>query len=146
MKGENKYHLIVAGGGTAGTLCAIAAARSGLKTAIVEKNAYLGGMATGAGLTEMNAAAFQGKLLYNGIENEVFSEMIEHGQAQYHFAVPMSSNPDVKIDRLRYNPEILKIILETKALEAGVELFYETEVCDASEKEESCFIECSARC
>ena len=53
MSGEKRYDLVVAGGGTAGTLCAIAAARSGMKTAVIERNAYLGGMAAGAGLTEM---------------------------------------------------------------------------------------------
>lgn len=138
MREENRYDLIVAGGGTAGTLCAIAAARSGLRTAVIERNAYLGGMATGAGLTEMNAAGFQGKPLYRGIEDEIFREMISSGHAQYHFAVPMSSNPDVKVDRLRYDPEILKLILEEKALQAGVELLYETEVCSAGEDETGC--------
>ena len=57
MPTTSKYNLIVAGGGTAGILCALAAARTGLKTAIVEKNTYLGGMACGSGLTEMNAVS-----------------------------------------------------------------------------------------
>ena len=56
MLTNDYYDLIVIGGGTAGTLCAIAAARSGLKTAVIERNSWLGGMACGSGLTEMNAA------------------------------------------------------------------------------------------
>lgn len=145
MKGEKRYDLIVVGGGTAGTLCAVAAARSGLKTVVIERNAYLGGMATGAGLTEMNAAGFQGKPLYKGIVDEIFREMIKSGHAQYHFAVPMSSNPDVKVDRLRYDPEILKIILEEKAIGAGVEFLYETEACAGIEEEEMCRVTVRSR-
>ena len=145
MSGEKRYDLVVAGGGTAGTLCAIAAARSGMKTAVIERNAYLGGMAAGAGLTEMNAAGFQGKPLYKGIVDEIFREMIDSGHAQYHFAVPMSSNPDVKVDRLRYDPEILKIILEEKALGAGVEFYYETEVCAGSEASDRCRVTVRSR-
>ena len=136
---ENKiYDLIVVGGGTSGALCALAAARSGLKTAVIEKNTYLGGMACGSGLTEMNAAGFQGKPLYKGIEQELFDELISSGHGEYHFAVPMSSNKDVKVDRLRYDPEILKLILEQKAAEEEIDLYYETELESAKECNGAC--------
>ena len=138
MKKQYAYDLVVVGGGTAGAFSAIAAARSGVKTAVIERNSYLGGMATGSGLTEMNAAGFQAAPLYKGLEKEIFDEMIAAGDAEYHFAVPMSSNPDVKIDRLRYNPEMLKILLEAKAVESGVALFYDTELDTAAEGEEGC--------
>ena len=141
MKSEHHYDLLVVGGGTAGSFCAIAAARNGMRVAIVEKNAYLGGMMTGAGLTEMNAAGFQGKPLYSGIEKEVFDELIEMNAAEYHFGVPMSSNKEVKVDRLRYNPEVLKILLEKKALEAGVTILYEAEIEAAKEMKDGCAVE-----
>lgn len=141
MNSEYQYDLVIAGGGTAGSFCAIAAARSGLSTAIVEKNTYLGGMMTGAGLTEMNAAGFQGNPLYQGIEKEVFDELIALGAAEYHFGVAMSSDKNVKVDRLRYNPEVLKIILEQKAVEAGVTLFYESEIETASETANGCTLQ-----
>ncbi len=140
MKKQYAFDLVVVGGGTAGAFSAIAAARSGVRTAVVEKNSYLGGMATGSGLTEMNAAGFQSAPLYQGIEKELFDAMIEAGCAEYHFAVPMSSNPDVKIDRLRYNPEMLKVLLEEKAVESGVTLFYDTELDTAREEENGCVL------
>lgn len=138
MAENNTYDLIVVGGGTSGALCALAAARSGLKTAVIEKNTYLGGMACGSGLTEMNAAGFQGKPLYKGIEQEIFDELIFGGHGEYHFAVPMSSNKNVKVDRLRYDPEILKLILEQKAAEAEIDLYYETELERAKECDGAC--------
>lgn len=133
-----QYDLIVIGGGTAGCICAIAAARSGLEVAIIERNSYLGGMSTGCGLTEMNAAGFQEKPLYKGIEKEIFDEMIENNHAEYHFGVAMSSNKNVKVDRLRYDPEYLKMLLEDKAIEAGIDLYYESSVVEAKEDESIC--------
>ena len=40
------YDVVVCGGGPAGFIVAIAAARSGAKTAVVEQYGFLGGMAT----------------------------------------------------------------------------------------------------
>ena len=40
------YDVVVCGGGPAGFIAAIAAARSGAKTAVVEQYGFLGGMAT----------------------------------------------------------------------------------------------------
>jgi len=132
---KNIYDLLVIGGGTAGTVCAIAAAREGLSVAIVEENNYLGGMACGSGLAEMNAAGFKGTPLYEGIVGEIFDEMIHSGDAAYNFQIPMSSNKEIKIDRLRYNPEILKILLEKKCVEAGITLFYGTSLTNVSEND-----------
>lgn len=132
------YDLIVIGGGTAGALCAIAAARNGARTAVIERNCVLGGMATSAGLTEMNAASFRGESLYHGIEKELFDELISEGHAEYHLSVPMSSDDRIRVDRLRYDPEILKLLLEKKAVDAGVELLYGCELDAASEQSNRC--------
>ena len=140
MQQETQFDLIVVGGGTAGAFSAIAAAREGLKVAVVERGTCLGGLAASSGLTEMNAAGFQGAPLYRGIEREVFDRLIWGGHAAYHFAVPMSSNKEVKIDRLRYDPERLKLLLEQLAVEAGITLLYETELTAAREGEEECQI------
>ncbi|MBP5382807.1 MAG: FAD-dependent oxidoreductase, partial [Bacteroidales bacterium] len=40
------YDVVVCGGGPAGFIAAIAAARNGAKTAIIERYGFLGGMAT----------------------------------------------------------------------------------------------------
>ena len=76
MQQETQFDLIVVGGGTAGAFSAIAAAREGLKVAVVERGTCLGGLAASSGLTEMNAAGFQGAPLYRGIEREVFDRLI----------------------------------------------------------------------
>jgi 2-polyprenyl-6-methoxyphenol hydroxylase-like FAD-dependent oxidoreductase len=122
------YDLIVAGGGTAGALSAIAASRCGLRTAVIERGSCLGGNMTISGLTEMNAPTFHGQPIYHGIEAEIMETMIRSGDAALHIEVPFSSNPSVKVDRLRYNPEILKILLDRMAGDAGVEIRYGAEI------------------
>lgn len=128
------YDLIVAGGGTAGALSAIAAARCGLRTAVIERSSCLGGNMTISGLTEMNAPTFHGHPIYRGIEGEIMNTLIRSGDAALYTEVPFSSNPSVKVDRLRYNPEILKILLDRMAADAGVEIRYFAEIQNA-EKE-----------
>ena len=145
MRHDTQFDLIVAGGGTAGTFSAIAAAREGLKVAVVERDACLGGLSASSGLTEMNAAGFHGAPLYRGIEREVFDRLIQEGHAAYHFAVPMSSNKEVKIDRLRYDPEMLKLLLEQLAVEAGVTLFYQAELAGAWEEADGCRVKVRGR-
>lgn len=48
---EEKFCVVVAGGGTAGAMAAIAAARQGLRTALIEPNYALGGTATLGGVS-----------------------------------------------------------------------------------------------
>lgn len=145
MASSTAFDLIVVGGGTAGALSAIAAARKGLKVAVVERGACLGGIATNSGLTEMNAASFHADPLYGGIEQEILDHMIQNGDAEYHFAVPMSSNPEVKVDRLRYNPEMLKLLLESTAVDSGVTLYYDAELTAAQEGDQACQVQVRGR-
>ena len=43
---NNKYDVIIAGGGTAGVSCAWNLGKRGIKTLIIEKNSFLGGSIT----------------------------------------------------------------------------------------------------
>ena len=45
---SNEYDVIIIGGGTGGTSAAIQSARNGVKTLLIEKTDWLGGMLTSA--------------------------------------------------------------------------------------------------
>ena len=49
MNTELRYDVVVAGGGIAGTLAAVAASRHGAKVLIVEETGFLGGCLTTCG-------------------------------------------------------------------------------------------------
>jgi hypothetical protein len=132
--------VIVVGGGMAGTLAALAVARNDLQAVLLEKDFYLGGTATNSLIAEMQGVARNGKLIYSGITREIMNRLIERKEAEYAFQVPMSSNPNIRIDRLRYNVEALKILLDEMMIEAGVKVFYTSPVCKSEIANSHCTV------
>jgi hypothetical protein len=113
----NNYDVIVCGGGTAGSCAAIAAARLGAKTLIIEQLGFLGGSQTGGlVLPYMNYHA-DGRQLITGMHQEIIDRLGEW---------PGGCNTRY------FNYELLKYVLEDMALEAGVELLYHTFVAEAA--------------
>nr|HAD51540.1 FAD-dependent oxidoreductase [Algoriphagus sp.] len=51
---QEKYDVLIVGGGASGTAAGIAAARMGSKTLIVEPTTWLGGMLTSAGVSAID--------------------------------------------------------------------------------------------
>ncbi len=74
------YDVIVAGGGTSGAIAAIAAARSGARTLVLEKNNTLGGMLS-AGMSLIGALDAEGHWALGGIGRELIEMLIEKGYA-----------------------------------------------------------------
>lgn len=111
-----RYDVIVVGGGTAGSMAAIAAGRMGAKTLLIEQYGFLGGSATAALVLPMMPNHIRGRPLVRGLSEEVQQRLLEEGFG----AVDRRGNSGW------FNPEGLKIILEEMALEAGVDLLYYT--------------------
>ncbi|MBQ9046870.1 MAG: FAD-dependent oxidoreductase [Solobacterium sp.] len=134
------YDVLVIGGGMAGTFAAIAAGEAGKKVLIVEKNQCLGGTSTSSMVSELMGVAFHGRKIYGGAVQRYFDTLESNGHAMYNYNVPMSSNPNVHIDRLRCNPEYAKIYLEKMALEANADILYDAVLVQAEESDDC--IEC----
>lgn len=129
------YDIIVVGGGMAGVFAAVAAGESGKKILLVERNQCLGGTGTSSMVSELMGVAFHGEKIYGGAVGRYFDEMERKGYAMYNYNVPMSSNPNIHIDRLRCNPEYEKILLEKMVLDAKSDLVYGAVVDAAKETE-----------
>ena len=121
--------VIVVGGGPAGIAAAIASARNGATTALIEQYGYLGGMAT-AGLVGpfMTSYGIDGKEpIIEGIFSEVVDRMVALGAAidpagvdgfsaygGYHHYGHEHVTP--------FDPEGLKYVAQEMCLQAGVQL------------------------
>jgi glycine/D-amino acid oxidase-like deaminating enzyme len=110
--------VIVVGSGSAGSTAAIAAARNGARTVLVERYGFLGGTSTQAldtfyGFYTPGAAPYK---VVGGIPDEVVAALKSYGAA---FERPNSFGAGTGIT---YDPELLKIVWETLALQAGVRL------------------------
>jgi len=104
----------VVGGGPSGIAAAISAARSGLSTVVVERGAALGGLATlGCVLPFMDTLTPNSDTPYT---LEVKQRMRDHG-------IEMS---DGVTRQGWFNPEVLSLVHDEMAEEAGVEVLYQT--------------------
>lgn len=117
-----KYDVIVIGGGPAGAVAAIAAARRGAKTLLVERYGYLGGMLTTAGVGPMMTFHAGDTQVIRGIPDEIVSRMVKMGFSPGHMEDFVGYASSVT----PFDAEGLKLVLETMAVEAGVQLLYHT--------------------
>lgn len=115
-----QHEVIVVGGGTGGVTAAIASARQGVNTLLVEQFGYLGGSQTAALVTPMMGIAPSGSSSIGGINEEIRQRLLASGDA-----AEQASGINGW-----FNPEMLKYVLEDLCLEAGVQLRYHTTLCD----------------
>lgn len=129
--------ILVAGGGTAGFGAAVAAARAGKRVLLIDRNAMLGGMAT-AGLVGPFMTCYNNdgtEQIVKGIFDELCRRTEARGGAIHPEKIEgLTSYSSYLIDSHRhvtpFLSEILAVVMEEMALEAGVELLYNVQLCD----------------
>jgi len=117
---ETEYDLIVVGGGLTGSAAAIAAARNGKRVLLVERINALGGAPSTMTVNPFmpyTTIPETGEIKY--LSRGIFEELVNALRAEN----AMLYNA--------FNPEWMKIILNRKALEAGVKLLFNHQLVDA---------------
>lgn len=118
-----KADVLVIGGGTAGTIAAIQAARAGCSTVLVESGSQLGGTTTTGGVSFPGLFHAWGKQVISGIGWELVSEAVKLNDDQLpDFLVPTGKQH--WRHQIRVNPFIYTMLAEEKCLQAGVRLRY----------------------
>lgn len=83
------YDVIVAGGGPSGAVAAIAAARNGAKTLLIEKNGFLGGMNTAAMICPLMSFHAGDKQIVKGIAEEIVERLVKRKGSIGHLKDPL---------------------------------------------------------
>lgn len=108
-----EYDVVVAGGGTAGVCAAIASARLGAQTMLVERYAFCGGNAT-IYLPLLSFLDQQGNEVIKGIGKEIVDRVIELGGCVGHGRDPLH------VSYAPVDPEVYKRVVIEMLEEAGV--------------------------
>jgi hypothetical protein len=109
------YDVAVLGGGTSGAIAAIAAARNGAATLLVERNEFLGGtMASGLGLLGFQDRG--GRAVVGGIAQELIDALAETGDTLGHNYCPILNS------LTPVNAAMMQLRLMEMCSEAGVKL------------------------
>jgi len=114
--------VIVSGGGLAGLCAAVAAAQEGADTLLIERYGFLGGMATAGLINPFMPYYTGGEQIIEGL----FQQIIDRLDA----AGGWSHRQD-EWARDAFDPEIMKLVAQDMAEEAGVRLRLHTMVVDA---------------
>ena len=129
----NHYDVAVCGAGIAGVAAALAAARRGKKTVIIEKQLIVGGLATsGLIYIYLPVSGIDGKVVTSGIAEELLKYAPDYGPfdlPEKYTGIPGGDNGN---DPERYcccfSPAGYTLTLERLLRDAGVEVYLETTV------------------
>lgn len=129
MERNTQYDVIIVGGGFTGTAAAVAAARGGAKTLILEQSGALGGAAVNCLIlpfmswwTNIEADGKKERFyLSRGIFAEICDELKKFGA--------MSGN--------EFHEEYLKVVLERMAIKEGVDLLFHATLCETEKDGET---------
>lgn len=116
---ESGYDIIIVGGGPSGCAAAIAAARQGAKTLLLESTSTLGGLGTSGLVPAWCPFSDHEKIVYRSIAEEIFNA----SKAGTKHVNPADLNW-VPID-----PEHLKRVYDDKVTEAGAEIRFMSSLC-----------------
>ena len=114
--------VIVVGGGTAGTIAAIQAARAGAKTVLIEHGSQLGGTTTVGGVAFPGLFHAWGKQIISGIGWELVEQTVTmDGGKLPDFARP---TPRHWQHQVLINPFLYSVLAEEACLRSGVAIHY----------------------
>lgn len=127
IEATKAYDVVVAGGGIAGVMSAIAAARNNAKVLIIDQNGYFGGNLTACGVGPMMTFFAGEKQVIKGLGEEMVQRMKARGYSPGH--VLDSTNFISYVTP--FSAEGLKLILDEMVKEAGCDVLFHTYIAGA---------------
>ncbi|MDY4798742.1 MAG: FAD-dependent oxidoreductase [Bullifex sp.] len=125
------HDVVVVGGGIAGSLAAVAAARKGCSVIVIEETGQLGGSLTSSGTGPMMTFHAGEKQVIRGLGEELISRLREKGLSPGHTVDSTGYTYTVT----PFDAEGMKRELELMILEAGGNILYHAVLCDVNVSE-----------
>jgi hypothetical protein len=118
------YDVVVAGGGASGLVAAVAAARSGARTLLIEHSNCLGGTATYGLVAQWLGFFNRDTRVVGGIAYELTERVraLRGSEGFGRYVLAEASRSPVPVYHFPFNPEVVKIAADRLAADAGVEL------------------------
>ncbi len=125
------WDVIVVGGGPGGVPAAVASARNGARTLLIESYGFLGGMATTALVLPYMKYSAGGEIIVRGLFEEFLDLMEQHGAVKRFLPseetmIRLNTFPTDLEDRAHFDDEPMKHLLDRFVLDAGAELLLHT--------------------
>lgn len=124
---KKAYDVIVCGGGPSGIIAATAATQNGAKTALVERYAFLGGLASAGLVSPISEFRKNNRFIIKGLPWK-FIELLES------LGGAVTTYPNGNIP---FNSELYKLAANRFVLDSGVDIFFNTSVVDCECKQEN---------
>jgi hypothetical protein len=126
-----EFDVVVAGGGTAGVIAAVAAARRGARTALIECKGYVGGVAVEGG-TALHSffnlwrafPAAEKRQVVRGLPQELVDRLARIGGTSGHAEMAVGYDYDSMCTAI--DTELYKLVSHEMLAEAGVSVFLNT--------------------
>lgn len=126
-------NVLICGGGTAGCVAALAAARQGAKVFLVESMPFMGGAGTAAQINGIGGWQYEldGRPLIDGIPMEIMRRLASLGAAPEKYVASLSKPRAAGSDYtdgglgcywININPEYTKVLYDRMMKEAGIEV------------------------
>ena len=122
MQNSTKYDVVIVGGGTSGCACAYNCAKNNLKTLLIEKNNFLGGLMTAGLVVPIMKSSTKN---YNC---DYYNKLIQTAK-KFSAQITYKDKNDGWL-----NPELLKIVLEDVLSFDNLEILFETSVLSVNKK------------
>ena len=130
-KESYRCQLLVVGGGPAGVCAAVAAARQGIRTLLVDSGNCLGGMGT-KGLVGPFMTCYDAKgerMIIRGLFEEIVDRLVALGGALHPAGIRQGTEFTAWISEghdhcTPFDPELLKVVYDHLCKEAGVKVLY----------------------
>lgn len=139
--------VVVVGGGSAGTAAAIAAARTGAKTILIERYGQLGGMPTGGEVILIPPLSYGDTVMTRGVMLEIMERLTPlNGVCGPDIADTGKTDPELIAKWSKYfdmtregkvcyggyvDPDLMKVVLSHMMEEAGVDMYLHSLGCKA---------------